>query len=272
MAPSSSLPERCWGPGPGTREFPIALLLRLTAVWFRPETATLSCTTQNSCHGPGVASAQSQASGRMQLKTPHSVGADDELVIKRRPQVALCSYVKIVPPVQPSQLTMALLDESYDFKPATRDKVATCSYIDLPDVDDVFVDDGACYMDWKMENAAKTDSFTIQSVPHSDEEHIPDLSKLNLESPRGDPHLTPKLRSLELKPELTFDNQELIPEYSGETDTQPMAQAQSAAPQHVRLGPLLDGLSNALRLEVDQGWNAWLEPINAWLEPLKMWF
>lgn len=131
----------------------------------------------------------------------------------------------------------------------------------------------------------------IQSVPHSDEEHIPDLSELNLESPCGDPHLTPKLRSLELKTELTFDNQESISESSGETNTQPMvhsctvdaegvtevfmrvqAQAQSAAPQNVRLGPLLDGLSNALRLEVDQRWNAWLEPINAWLEPLKMWF
>lgn len=189
---------------------------------------------------------------------------------RRRPQVALCSYVKIVPPVQPSQLTMSLLDESYDFKPATRDKVATCSYIDLPDVDDVFVNDDACYMDWKMENTTKTDSST--SVPHSDEEHIPDLSELNLESPCGDPHLTPKLRSLELKTELTFDNQESISESSGETNTQPMAQAQSAAPQNVRLGPLLGGLSNALRLEVDQRWNTWLEPINAWLEPLKMWF
>lgn len=157
---------------------------------------------------------------------------------------------------------MALLVGSLNCRPATKVKAATCSYISLPDVDNVFVTEDACYMDWKTGNAAGTDCLT--SASHSDEEYIPDLSELNLESPRGGPHLTPKSTSLELNSELTFGNRGLIQEYSGETGTQPVAQAQSVAPQNVCLGSLLD--------EEDQKWNTLLEPINMWLEPLKMWF
>lgn len=123
----------------------------------------------------------------------------------------------------------------------------------------------------------------IQSAPHSDEEYIPDLSELSLESPRGGPHLAPKSTSLELKSELTFGNRGLIQEYSGETGTQPVvrscivdaervegvfmrvqAQAQSVASRNARLGALPD--------EDDQKWSALLEPIDMWLAPLKMWF
>ncbi|OSX66027.1 hypothetical protein POSPLADRAFT_1052698 [Postia placenta MAD-698-R-SB12] len=157
---------------------------------------------------------------------------------------------------------MALFVGSLNFRPATRVKAATCSYISLPDVDDVFVTEDACCMDWRTKNAVGTDSLT--SAPHSDEEHIPDLSSLNLESPRGGPHLTPKSTSLELKSELTFGNRALIQEYSGETGTQPVAQAQSVASRNARLGALPD--------EDDQKWSALLEPIDMWLAPLKMWF